>query len=679
MKNQTVAHIMKMNTAHSTRRVSNYMQNQNSAGQPGVYSSNHDNVSSSSKQSKNAQQPQNLPLPRVNSKKRPSRMASGQGMHDDGVQKKNQFVDDVDLLAELEEKLFGSSKPKDASEHYISDKDFVPLKTGVPGYKLMKYGPKHIMDADQFEPLYIHQENILEDCLNREAEKVAHQENLMNRVVYDSENNKVEPKKEEGKGEQGQPETDQSNMLNLPTVNNCDNSAHYENYYTPQSENDYTLTFESRFESGNLRRAIQVYEFEYDLILKPDYLTKTNNQWFYFRLQNTRKGRTYRFNIINLLKPDSLYNHGMQPLMYSETSAIEKGKGWQRVGKDVCYYQNSIKKKQAGCYYTLTFSLQFDYDGDTVYFAHSYPYTYTDLCRYLSKLESDPQAKNRFRRKMICQTNAGNPCDMLTITTFSDNEQQMKAKKAIILSSRVHPGETGASYMMKGVIDFLVGPSIQARILRDNFIFKIIPMINPDGVILGNTRCSLAGVDLNRHWQDPNKEQHPVLYQLKQMIRKTQEERDVMLFVDFHGHSRKKNIFMYGNSAKNDTKFRERIFPFMLEKQAEVFSYTDCAFSVQKSKEGTGRVVGWKELGIQNSFTLEASFCGSDFGKYADLHFNTTLLQEIGHHFCENIIQYIQLDPLKIKQIVLEIEDIMINQTQYDKQAQLQLETDLKH
>jgi len=54
--------------------------------------------------------------------------------------------------------------------------------------------------------------------------------------------------------------------------------------------------------------------------------------------------------------------------------------------------------------------------------------------------------------------------------------------------------------MMKGVIDYLVGPSIGARILRDNFIFKIIPMMNPDGVILGNTRCSLVGQDLNRQW-----------------------------------------------------------------------------------------------------------------------------------------------------------------------------------
>ena len=35
--------------------------------------------------------------------------------------------------------------------------------------------------------------------------------------------------------------------------------------------------------------------------------------------------------------------------------------------------------------------------------------------------------------------------------------------------------------MMKGVIDFLTGPSLDARLLRDNFVFKVVPMLNPDG------------------------------------------------------------------------------------------------------------------------------------------------------------------------------------------------------
>ncbi len=28
-------------------------------------------------------------------------------------------------------------------------------------------------------------------------------------------------------------------------------------------------------------------------------------------------------------------------------------------------------------------------------------------------------------------------------------------------------------------------------------------MINPDGVIVGNSRCNIYGFDLNRQWKDP--------------------------------------------------------------------------------------------------------------------------------------------------------------------------------
>ena len=80
--------------------------------------------------------------------------------------------------------------------------------------------------------------------------------------------------------------------------------------------------------------------------------------------------------------------------------------------------------------------------------------------------------------------------------------------------------------------------------MRENFIFKIIPMLNIDGVVNGNYRCNLAGVDLNRQWIDPSKKSHPTIYHAKQLIKKTKEERDLVLYCDIHGHSRKKNIFM---------------------------------------------------------------------------------------------------------------------------------------
>lgn len=95
-------------------------------------------------------------------------------------------------------------------------------------------------------------------------------------------------------------------------------------YYVPAGKADTTLVFESRFESGNLRRAIQLLEFEYQLILKSDWNTVGHTQWFYFSVANVRRNVDYRFNIINMTKQDSLYNVGMRPLMYSDKQA--KGK-----------------------------------------------------------------------------------------------------------------------------------------------------------------------------------------------------------------------------------------------------------------------------------------------------------------------------------------------------------------
>ena len=52
--------------------------------------------------------------------------------------------------------------------------------------------------------------------------------------------------------------------------------------------------------------------------------------------------------------------------------------------------------------------------------------------------------------------------------------------------------------MMQGAIDFLLSPCKEAVLLRKNFVFKLIPMLNPDGVRYGKTRVSMLGVDLNR-------------------------------------------------------------------------------------------------------------------------------------------------------------------------------------
>lgn len=191
------------------------------------------------------------------------------------------------------------------------------------------------------------------------------------------------------------------------------------------------------------------------------------------------------------------------------------------------------------------------------------------------------------------------------------------SKKGIFLSARVHPGESNASWMMKGVLDFLTSNAAEARALRDHFVFKIVPILNPDGVINGNYRCSLSGQDLNRRWKAPNKVLHPVNFAVKKLIRSFAKEREITLYCDLHGHSRRKNIFMYGNNIK-EHPHSTRVFPYIMSKLCDYFSFEQCRFSMSKGKDGTARIAMFKELNISNIFTMEASFCGADRGKYKD-------------------------------------------------------------
>jgi hypothetical protein len=49
------------------------------------------------------------------------------------------------------------------------------------------------------------------------------------------------------------------------------------------------------------------------------------------------------------------------------------------------------------------------------------------------------------KRKVMCQTLAKNNVDMLLVTTFNQDAETTKHKKGVVLSARVHPGETCSS------------------------------------------------------------------------------------------------------------------------------------------------------------------------------------------------------------------------------------------
>ena len=462
------------------------------------------------------------------------------------------------------------------------------------------------------------------------------------------------------------------------------------------SVDEDTLFFDSKFESGNLRRVYRISPTEYNLLLEFDLSTENYSQWYFFRVFNIKKDLSIKLNIINLIKPNNFYNEGQQPRVFSEIKA-----SWS---DDQCHsitYSKSDWKKLIGKtklpYYTLSFTYNFGFSNDCTYFAHCFPYTYSDLVIYLKNLEKNwKNVENGIpHRERSFPKNVEPPffkLFKLTQTIISNDifvlELGNPKKPKIVLTSRIHPGETNGSLLIKGIIDSLTevhkncnnyegevggrkhsfhqythehefhqhyvggkegetqntnifgpnhfigkegetqkmnffGPnhvvgkeglninffganhgvgkegtnhnnfggenenfmnnqySEKERNLFDDFSFAIIPMLNPDGVRYGNYRCGLGGWDMNRRW---NGEEGEVLVFVKDYIRKLKENEGVAFFCDIHGHSKSKDVFLYGCNVKDGNEEGEernlniRAFPFILSKVKDYFNFPKCSF-----------------------------------------------------------------------------------------------------
>lgn len=290
-------------------------------------------------------------------------------------------------------------------------------------------------------------------------------------------------------------------------------------------------------------------------------------------------GLNVKFNIGKFSKRTSLFNQGMMPLLYSE----RQGK-WLRCGNDISYVQTRRKRLDDKNAYILTFTHQFEFSNDKCYFAYSYPYTYSDLQDDLLSLQLDTLKSKVVRRSLLCRTLAGNRCDILTITERASSLADLQSRQGVVISARVHPGETSASWICKGIIEFLTSDCDSAIALRRAFVFKVIPMLNPDGVVNGNYRTSLAGVDLNRRWNNPHKVNHPTIYNTKMLLKRFQKARDIVVSCDIHGHSRREGLFMYGCSdivSCRKQKLSSYIIPDIFASKCLFFNKESCTFRVQ--------------------------------------------------------------------------------------------------
>ena len=192
-------------------------------------------------------------------------------------------------------------------------------------------------------------------------------------------------------------------------------------------------------------------------------------------------------------------------------------------------------------------------------------------------------------------------------------------KKYVLITARVHPGETPGSHVFNGLLKFLLDKKDQrARLLRDNFVFVMIPMLNPDAVYRGHYRIDTQGNNLNRLYKNPDPENQPTIYATKSLFLDLYEQEKIFFYCDLHAHASKKGIFMIGNHMDYKRMIDGLLFANLMKLNHPHFDLNSCIFKQQAmfakdkrdglSKEGSSRVAMFLASDFSRCFVLECNY-----------------------------------------------------------------------
>jgi hypothetical protein len=203
--------------------------------------------------------------------------------------------------------------------------------------------------------------------------------------------------------------------------------------------------------------------------------------WFYFKLNNVA-GKDITIKLDSLAGiyrggPHLIYTKGTRPV-YSYDQ-----KNWGRI-TDV-YYDSK--------FHSLTFRNRFT--EDSVWIAYAHPFSYGQGLALIDSIAAKPF----LTIETLGTTPQGRNINLLTVTDTAIPDTE---KKVVFITTLQHAGEYCGGYVVSGLLNFLLSDDENAAMARKTTIYKIIPMMNPDGIFHGITRFNSNYEDLNQEWDD---------------------------------------------------------------------------------------------------------------------------------------------------------------------------------
>ena len=368
-------------------------------------------------------------------------------------------------------------------------------------------------------------------------------------------------------------------------------------------------------------------------------------------------------------------------------------------------------------YYTLSFKYTFESVGNKVYFAFSEAYTFTQLMTFLYKLKEQQELiseeKQFLNCESLCKSLSGVAIPLLTITNNinsslselveapkeeliselvdqellngeASNLLKQEAKRRltkgfkpiIIIISRIYPGEPCTSYITQGFINFIISNDPIAIELRSRFVFKVIPMFNVDGVILGNCKSCISGCNLDKSFSNPNRQLHSPVYNVKRIIKELKlKDKEVFAFLSIHGNSKKKSAFFRGPYFPLHIKqyVRVRIWGKLLADQTEIFRYPACRYQEDNTKKTRSHLIISKEYNITNSFAFECSSFAYFTKDRKTIEFNIEDYEQLGKNLGYSLAEYMHL---LMEEKISKIRRVIIKEEREKMMVQYKLRDD---
>ena len=268
------------------------------------------------------------------------------------------------------------------------------------------------------------------------------------------------------------------------------------------------MAIDSSFDSGNIGSyTIDDINHEIDLELTTDALAYT--YWTNFKVSGVL-GQEVTFNITNADLVNFLYNDdpsGEVQMVYSYD-----GDNWFRL--------------TSHSYSAPTYTFTQTFTEGEVQIAMFFPFSTEEMSALVDTASASPWAS----KTVLGTSHQGRDIDLLTITNTAI---PIGDKKIIYFISRQHAAETSGSFLLEGIIDFLISDDEYAAGFRDNYVWYIVPMINPDGVYLGKPRSNSEGNDPNRDWNPSNTDTVEVVI-VRDHIDSVNAAHGIDMLADFH-------------------------------------------------------------------------------------------------------------------------------------------------